>query len=103
MLARMRAWFAETSLSTGRMAWAGVAVAAVALVAAWPLLPEQQAELAAVKLEQTVPSVPAVAEGEFPTVSTPDTQWVKMQQFDALLAVQDTSQLTDREINFLLY
>ena len=103
MLARMRAWFAETSVSTGQMAWAGVAVAAVALVAAWPLLPEQQAELAVVKPEQTVPSVPAVAEGEFPTVSTPDTQWVKMQQFDALLAVQDTSQLTDREINFLLY
>ena len=103
MLARMRAWFAETSVSTGRMAWAGVAVAVLALVAAWPLLPEQQAELAVVRPEPSLPGVPAVADAELPIVPPPDTQWVKMQQFDALLAVQDTSQLTDREINFLLY
>ncbi|MDZ4289679.1 MAG: hypothetical protein U0984_17065 [Prosthecobacter sp.] len=104
-LDRVHAWFAETGSVTSRIAWAGAAAAVIALVAALPALRESPVEVAQVQVEKTVTPAAEVPlfESDFPLVPESDTQWATMEQFDALLAVEDTSELTDREIHFLLY
>ncbi|HYF36106.1 MAG TPA: hypothetical protein VD994_12505 [Prosthecobacter sp.] len=104
LVARVRAWFEDAG--TGRIAWVSVA-AAIAVLAALPFLDRPQANVdAAVAVTapvstETAAETAAVANVELPPAS--DTQWENMQQFDALLAVYDTSELSDRDIHVLLY
>jgi hypothetical protein len=44
-----------------------------------------------------------LTEAEFPLVSEFEAEWKKLETMGDLLAVQDTSQLTDHEIHLLLY
>lgn len=103
LLCRLRAWFETSGSMTSRIAWAGAA-AAITLLAVLPLLREPAVEV--VRVEKIVAPVVVAVEtplADFPLLPESDTQWETMEQFDALLAVQDTSELTDREIHFLLY
>ncbi len=96
-LAALRCWWEETSLvaPAGKWAFATVTVVAIALAAV---------------IFQT-PSEPPLVQQDFSELSAPDlpllpateSSWEAAYDTQALLAVEDTSQLTDSEIGFLLY
>jgi hypothetical protein len=102
LLARVRAWFLESHSPAGQFAWAGVAAAAVTL-GALALLHEPAAPVSGSQaVAVSGPAADAgLAEADLPPASV--AQWADMEQFGSLLAVYDASQLTDREINDLLY
>lgn len=99
-LAALRTWWEDVSLAApaGKWAFATVSVAAIAL---------------ALVIFQTQPATaPQLAKQEVPQMVLPDlpllpaaeeTPWQATFDTQALLAVDDTSQLTDSEIGFLLY
>ena len=99
-LAALRTWWEDVSFAApaGKWAFATVTVAALALaLVIFQTQPVTQPQLAQQQVvEITVPDLPLLhATAETPWEATFDTQ--------ALLAVDDTSQLTDSEIGFLLY
>lgn len=99
LLAALRAWWEDVSFAApaGKWAFATVAVAAIALaVVIFQTQPASEPRLAKQQVpEMSLPDLPLLPEAETPWEATFDTQ--------ALLAVDDTSQLTDSEIGFLLY
>ncbi|MDI1313102.1 hypothetical protein [Prosthecobacter sp.] len=99
-LAALRSWWEDVSLAAPAAKWAfaTVSVAAIALaLVIFQTQPAAQVQLAKQDVpEMTTPDLPLLAAAaETPWEATFDTQ--------ALLAVDDTSQLTDSEIGFLLY
>jgi negative regulator of sigma E activity len=99
-LAALRHWWEDVSFATpvGKWAFATVTVAALALAMiifqTQPATEQQVAQQEAPAMSVSyLPLLPEAA--ETPWEATFDTQ--------ALLAVDDTSQLTDSEIGFLLY
>lgn len=119
--ARVRSWWQEReSASAGGLglAWAG---AAAVLLAAGAVLfmPEHKAvpqmaatstvtgqeAVAPVTLPAAVASVAteAAQDTDFPLMPEFETEWKNLEQVGDLLAVHDTSLLTDSEINLLLY
>ncbi|MFN0078307.1 MAG: hypothetical protein ACKVY0_17775 [Prosthecobacter sp.] len=93
-LAALRHWWEDVSLATPAAKWAfaTVTVAAIALaLVISQIQPASEPQL----VQQSVPELPLLPAAETPWEATYDTQ--------ALLAVDDTSQLTDSEIGFLLY
>ena len=99
-LAALRTWWEDVSLAApaGKWAFATVTVAALALaLVIFQTQPTAQPQLAHQQvLEITAPDLPLLhATAETPWQATFDTQ--------ALLAEDDTTQLTDSEIGFLLY
>jgi len=99
--AALRSWWEDVSFAApaGKWAFATVTVAVMALaLVIFQTQPEADTRLAQhekpVMAMPDLPLLPAVA-AETPWEATFDTQ--------ALLAVDDTSQLTDSEIGFLLY
>jgi len=99
-LAALRAWWEDVSFAApaGKWAFATVTVAALALaLVIFQTQPETEPQLAQQQAQEiTVPDLPLLhATAETPWEATFDTQ--------ALLAEDDTSQLTDSEIGFLLY
>ena len=103
---RVRAWLGTPSQIALRGAFAAAALVALALVIERPW---QQPNASYSGLAQTQVSLkPAIVEApatEAEAAAEPEvsTEWESMEKFDALLAVEDTSELTDREIHLLLY
>jgi hypothetical protein len=104
-LFHLKAWFGTPTQIALRGALAAAAVIAMALLIERPWQPAQHPGLAQIQNKAGAPVTTEVTalDAEFPTTPEVSTQWENMEKFDALLAVEDTSQLTDREINFLLY
>ena len=99
-LAALHTWWEDVSLAAPAAKWAFATVTLAALALALVIFQTQPAaETQLAKQEAPVMAVPdmplLVAAAETPWEATFDTQ--------ALLAVDDTSQLTDSEIGFLLY
>lgn len=107
-LARVRGWWQDsTQGAPAGLAWAGVAALAVAAAL---VLYNPAPETSSPAMASTNGPAPAAAQAdlvlgdaEFPLVPEFETQWKEMEQMGALLAVQDTSALTDTEIHLLLY
>lgn len=103
LLAQLKGWWLESGTAKSGFAWAAVA-AAVALAATTALVSpgpqESYSSLAAVS-PASVSS--QAADTEFPLVPEFETEWKNLEQVGDLLAVNDTSLLTDSEINLLLY
>lgn len=100
-LARVSGWWQPREGLPGGLAWAAVAMVAVSLVATFQMSEPSQttAEMAAIS-----PATEAVVtETDFPLTPEFETEWKSLEQMGDLLAVQDTSQFTDTEINLLLY
>lgn len=100
-LARVSEWWHQREGIPGGLAWAAVAVVAVSFVAVFQMSEPSQttAEMAAIS-----PATEAVVtETDFPLTPEFETEWKSLEQMGDLLAVQDTSQFTDTEINLLLY
>jgi hypothetical protein len=102
--ARLRAWWtdSEAPLPMGRL----IAVAAMVVVAGWAMvaaLPERvSVEAGPLAVVEGV-LAPEVKGGEVPLVQEVETQLESLDYLDALLAVEDTSGLTDSEIAYFLY
>lgn len=99
-------WFDGHPAALPRLALASVAVLLVIGVMNWP---HDGGSPGSVATEDSAPpaseavSQPAPPLGESPLVADVETQWENMDHIDALLALEDTSALSDSEIMFLLY
>jgi len=98
-LASLKAWWQERELSHAPFAWAAAAVIALAGISLTfaPLDDAPQ-----VATQPFVSSEAVLSEADF-LVPEFETEWKNLETMGDLLAVQDTSQLTDREIHMLLY
>lgn len=100
-LAGLKRWWgeAESVLPAGRL----IALAAVVLVGglAWVKWAEDGAAKAEVAV--AAPLVETARMTEAPLVPEVETQLESLDYLDELLALEDTSALTDREIAYLLY
>lgn len=100
-LAALRSWWEDVTFAAPAAKWAFASVSIAALALALVIFqtqPASELQLAQKAMPEATPAadlplLPATAEA--PWEATFDTQ--------ALLAVDDTSQLTDSEIGFLLY
>lgn len=99
-LAQIRAWWQEKEGVRSGLTWA--AAAAVVLLTATVVY---QPTTSSPQVAQTaVPTAEAATvENDFPLVPEFETEWKNLEQVGDLLAVHDTSLLTDSEINVLLY
>lgn len=103
-LARVKGWWQEHDSAPSGLTWA--AVAAVVLAAGLALY---QPETSTPTVAATSTSLSAgvqlaeSTETDFPLVPEFETEWKNLEQVGDLLAVHDTSLLTDSEINILLY
>lgn len=99
-LAQIRAWWQEKDGVRTGLTWA--AAAAVVLLTATVVY---QPTASSPQVAQTaVPTAEvATVENDFPLVPEFETEWKNLEQVGDLLAVHDTSLLTDSEINVLLY
>ncbi|MEN3943193.1 hypothetical protein WJU23_17980 [Prosthecobacter sp. SYSU 5D2] len=107
-MARLKGWWQERDPVPAGLAWA--AVAALALGAAAVVYqPEeggtspQMVIIAPVPETMETPFEVASTEMDFPLIPEFETEWKNLEQVGDLLAVHDTSLLTDSEINILLY
>jgi negative regulator of sigma E activity len=97
--AAVRHWWEDVSFAApaGKWAFATVTVAALALaLVIFQTEPAVTPQLAA-------QGVPAMTLHDLPLLPAAETPWEATIDTQALLAVDDTSQLTDSEIGFLLY
>lgn len=95
-LAALRIWWEDVSFAAPASKWAFATVSVAAVALALVVFQTQPAsETQFVQQSASVPELPLLPTAETPWEATYDTQ--------ALLAVDDTSQLTDSEIGFLLY
>lgn len=92
-------WFSDHSTSLPRMALTAAAVVVVAAFVTFQFRSEQSLSSVASVPTSVAPDA-TVAE---PPILAVETQLESIEQVGALLALEDTSTLTDREINFLLY
>ncbi|HEY1080789.1 MAG TPA: hypothetical protein VGE29_00920 [Prosthecobacter sp.] len=103
-LAQLKGWWLESGTAKSGFTWAATA-AAIALAATTALVSpgpqEGSPSLAAVSAASV--SSPETGDAEFPLVPEFETEWKNLEQVGDLLAVNDTSLLTDSEINLLLY
>jgi hypothetical protein len=99
LLASLRALWEDVTFSSPAGKWAFASVSVAVMVLALVIFQTQPASLGQVagqSAPESVPDMPLLhAAAETPWEATFDTQ--------ALLVVDDTSQLTDSEIGFLLY
>jgi len=93
-LAALRTWSEDVSFAAPAAKWAFASVSVAAIALAMVIFQTQPAVTPQI-VQQNVPELPLLPAAETPWEATYDTQ--------ALLAVDDTSQLTDSEIGFLLY
>lgn len=98
-LASLKAWWQERDLGHAPLAWATAAVIALAGIS---LTFTQQGDITQVVAQPVVNQDPVLSEADF-LVPEFETEWKKLETMGDLLAVQDSSQLTDREIHMLLY
>jgi len=108
-LARFKGWFLEHDSARTGLTWAAVA-AAIAITAATFIGQPDSGSAPTVVITAPVPATApandaalAEVETDFPLVPEFETEWKNLEQVGDLLAVHDTSLLTDSEINLLLY
>jgi len=104
-LARCKGWFQEHDSARTGLTWAAAA-AVIAITAAAFLGQPESSGAPAVVITAPVPAPTTEAvltETDFPLVPEFETEWKNLEQVGDLLAVHDTSLLTDSEINLLLY
>jgi len=97
-LASLKAWWQESELGHAPLAWAAAAVIALAGISL-TLAPQADVQMAA---QPAATQDAVLSEADF-LVPEFETEWKNLETMGDLLAVQDTSQLTDREIHMLLY
>jgi hypothetical protein len=104
-LASLKGWWQDQEHGQATVGWVAVAVVVMAGLV-FTLPSENAAPQVAVKpvpsAAPAVPQEPAVTEGDF-LVPEFESQWENLTQMGDLVAVQDTSELTDSEIRMLLY
>lgn len=104
-VARLTAWFREAeTVDWGRR----LAVAAVVVMAAsWGVMhvgsPSDGESGAVAEVAPPMEAQVVAVAPEIPLVPEVETQLETLDYLDALLALEDTSGLTDREIGYLLY
>ncbi|MES2593846.1 MAG: hypothetical protein V4662_00840 [Verrucomicrobiota bacterium] len=103
-LASFKGWWQDQEHGRVTAAWAAVAVVIMAGLALTLPSDDKQPQVV-VKPAPALPVVvqeSPVTEGDF-LVPEFETQWENLTQMGDLVAVQDTSELTDSEIRMLLY
>lgn len=98
-LAYLKGWWQERELGHAPLAWAAAAVIALAGIS---LTFVPQAEVTPMVAQPVVNQDAVLSEADF-LVPEFETEWKNLETMGDLLAVQDTSQFTDREIHMLLY
>lgn len=99
--ARVKGWWQENDAARLGLTLTSVA-AAVAISALVVFQPSAESD--AVPTLASVPAVePVSPEADYPMIPEFETEWQNLEQVGDLLAVHDTSLLTDSEINLLLY
>jgi hypothetical protein len=98
-LSTLKAWWLERELGHAPLAWAA---AAVIVIAGISLTFMPQTEAPQVVAQPAVTQDAVLSEADF-LVPEFETEWKNLETMGSLLAVQDTSELTDREIHLLLY
>lgn len=98
LLSFLMGWWQEREFSHAPLAWAVAALLALVGVS-FTLVPPANIQMAA----QPPANQDAVLSGADFLVPEFETDWKNLETMGDLLAVQDTSQLTDREIHMLLY
>ncbi|TDU68178.1 hypothetical protein EI77_03295 [Prosthecobacter fusiformis] len=103
-LARFKSWWQEQDSARAGLTWAAAA-ALVITAATFIYQPEGASSQSQVALVTPIPVVEttAVPETDFPLIPEFETEWKNLEQVGDLLAVHDSSLLTDSEINMLLY
>ncbi len=98
-LARIKGWWQEHEAASTGLTWTA-ATAVVILAVSVTLTPQAPAPSTAsvAPVEENL-----LTEADFPLVPEFETEWKNLETMGSLLAVQDTSELTDREIHLLLY
>ena len=100
-LAGLRAWWSENP-AKGGLALASGAAVAVMLAFAWmPSQPVDGPSVAASPAPVQVEDLSFV--DEMPLLPTAEAAWQGSMETESLLAVEDTSLLTDSDISYLLY
>ncbi len=106
-LARLRAWWEESDglLTAARGLTAVAAVVVLAGLVSVSLLRQDTSVPVPAQAAVTppAPAVPELTVVEAPLVRDVETQMESLDYLDALLAVEDTSGLSDKEIAYLLY
>ncbi|MEQ1752406.1 MAG: hypothetical protein ABL974_23495 [Prosthecobacter sp.] len=98
-LAQFKGWWQERESPSAGLTWAALATVVMLAVSLTLMTRNEAPQTAAVPvIEETL-----LIEADFPLVSEFETEWKKLETMGDLLAVQDTSELTDREIHLLLY
>lgn len=99
--AALRSWWEDVTLAAPAAKWAFASVSIAALALALVIFqtqPASEVQLAQKAVPETTPAA------DLPLLpATAETPWEATFDTQALLAVDDTSQLTDSEIGFLLY
>lgn len=101
LMASLQAWWWHQKASPTGLAWAATAAIVVFVSVSWSLLPDSGLQVTE-KNKQPVPDTAILTEADF-LVPEFEAEWKNLEQMGDLLAVQDTSQMTDREIHMLLY
>lgn len=102
-LAQIKGWWQEQPVA--RIGLGLAAAAALALTTASIVLQPESTIPAQVTVTAPVPTneLTVTTEVDFPLIPEFSTEWQNLEQVGDLLAVHDTSLLTDSEINLLLY
>lgn len=101
ILAWLKGWWQDQPHAPASVAWAAAAVVIMAGLALTLSPADSQPQVAVKPAAPVVQDVP-VTENDF-LVPEFETQWEGLTQMGDLVAVQDTSALTDSEIRMLLY
>jgi hypothetical protein len=101
-LAALRLWWEDVSLAAPAAKWAFATVTVAALALALVIFQTQPAAETQ-QAQQSMPALTAPADLPLLPAMAAETPWEATFDTQALLAVDDTSQLTDSEIGFLLY
>ncbi len=98
-LAQFQGWWQGRESPSAGFTWTAVATMVMLAVSLTLMTRDEAPQTAAVLvIDETL-----LTEAEFPLVSEFEAEWKKLETMGDLLAVQDTSQLTDHEIHLLLY
>lgn len=98
-LALIKGWWQERESPAGGLTWAAAAAVVLLTISITLVTRDEATQTAAVPLVGEA----LMTEVDFPLVPEFETEWKNLETMGDLLAVQDTSQLTDREIHLLLY
>jgi len=102
LLAQVKGWWQGHENLPGGLTWAAVAAVVIAITAS-VYGPQSSPQVTANPSLPALLSEPVLTEADFPLKPEFETEWKNLEQMGNLLAVQDTSELTDTEIHLLLY